>query len=126
MAIYSDMKSDLNVLANGSVEIVYDEDVIIQSIRTIFSTISGERVRTPLGTTVLRLLFQPLNSTTAGQLRTELASAIVRYEPRVSVSSLTITPNYQKKTYEVTLVAQIRGISDPLAFNTSLRSQAIS
>jgi phage baseplate assembly protein W len=102
--------------------ILYDYDVIKQSIKTILSTLSGERVRSPLGASVIRHLFEPIDPETAQDIKDTITDAILTYEPRVSNISVVVYPNYDGNYYEVGVSVKIKQIQQTLTFNTKLRS----
>lgn len=124
MPVYSDMHPTLKIKEGGSIEILYDEAVIVQSIKNIFATVSGERVRNPIGSRILRLLFQRMTFDTARQIRGELAGLITRYEPRVDIVSFTLNPNFDGNSYDAKLQVKIKGIERPQIITTRLRSFA--
>lgn len=124
MPIYSDMKSTLSTTTEGVVETVYDSEVIVQSIKTILATVSGERVRNPLGASIVRLLFQPMNDTLVRQLRAEIAETIVRHEPRVSIELFDVKPNYDENYYSISIVVRVKSIAKVQKIDFKLRSFA--
>lgn len=121
---YSDMKVGLPIGNGGNVLTVYDEKCIKQSIMAIFSTVSLERVRNPIGSNLLRLLFQPINQDTARRIRYELMQVIERWEPRVEVTNFSIQPDIGKQTYDVSVTYSIRNLGKTDSLRTGLRSFA--
>lgn len=122
--VYSDMKPTLEIARDGNVSKNYDVDVIVQSIRTILATVSGERVRNPIGARVVRLLFEPMSDDLARRLRTEILETIIRYEPRVSPDAFSVVPNYDNNSYEIYMLLRIEGIQRPIKEVLRLRSFA--
>ncbi len=122
--VYSDMKPTLEITRDGNVSKNYDVDVIVQSIRTILATVSGERVRNPIGARVVRLLFEPMSDDLARRLRTEILETIIRYEPRVSPDAFSVVPNYDNNSYEIYMLLRIEGIQRPIKEVLRLRSFA--
>ena len=122
--VYSDMKPTLEITRDGNVSKNYDVDVIVQSIRTILATVSGERVRNPIGARVVRLLFEPMSDDLARRLRTEILETIIRYEPRVSPDAFSVVPNYDNNSYEIYMLLRIEGIQRPIKEVLKLRSFA--
>lgn len=122
--VYSDMKPTLEVKPDGNVAKNYDVDVIVQSIRTILSTVSGERVRNPIGAGVVRLLFEPMTDDMARRLRTEILETVIRYEPRVTPEAFSVIPNYDANSYEIYMLLRIKGIERPIKEVLKLRSFA--
>ena len=119
---YSDMKPGLPLRHGGNVEIVYDEECVKQSIMNIFSTVVHERVRNPIGSGLLRLLFQPVNDTTAMQIRREMVDVIEKWEPRVDVVSFDIQSDVATHSYDVEVSYRIRNIGKSDQIRTRMRS----
>ena len=119
---YSDMKHGLDIGNNGSAEIVHDEKCIRQSIMTIFSTVALERVRNPIGSGLIKLLFQPVNNVTASRIRNELVGVIERWEPRVTVTRFVVTADIDAHTYDVDITYTINKIGKEYNLRTGLRS----
>lgn len=120
--VYSDVNPFLTITSAGNIPILVDEEVVLQSVKTIISTVSGERVRNPIGTRLLRLLFQPMNDDLARQIRSELTTAILRHEPRVDIMSFNISPNYDGNYYDTNIIMRIKGIQGSRSIRTRLRS----
>lgn len=122
--VYSDFTSHLNIDENGNLIVIYDEEVIIQSIKHIMATLSGERVRSDFGGSLVRLLFEPMNYYTTENIRRILTNTISTYEPRVEISQLVITPNYDVGSYDIRMELIIRSLNKRLTFPTRLRTFA--
>jgi uncharacterized protein len=77
-----------------------DEDAhIAQSIRTILSTPIGTRVkRRDFGSLVPDLIDHPANGTNRLRLMAATVMAIIRWEPRVSISRVDPVVNFDGKT----------------------------
>lgn len=122
MPIYSDMHPRIDITSTGAIPLNYDADVVLQSVKSIFATVVGERVRNPIGTRILRLLFQRMDYDTARQIREELAGAISTYEPRAEVKSFTLTPNFDNNSYDAVMILGIVGVQNTLTLRTRLRT----
>lgn len=118
---YSDADSRLRKTTTGNVLIKYDEDVIEQSIKTIFATISGERVRSPFGSSLVRFLFEPMTRITTKRIRRTIIGAIEQYEPRVQLITTDVTPNYDNHFYEVIVQYRVVGLKGLYQTSTRLR-----
>lgn len=119
--VYSDVDKSMRIDASGNVRILYDEDVIIQSIKILFATISGERVRTLLGSRLVFLLGRPFGEITTDLLVQETRSIIERYEPRVRVINIDLFPRPDYNIYDLRLTLELRDLGRRIEFNTSLR-----
>lgn len=93
--------------AAGTFRVIDVELVKLDLLNHIF-TRRGERVMLPnFGTSVPDLVFEPLDEETIEVLESEL-TAVFDFDPRVSLVSLTITPDYDTNT--VTAGALLRYI----------------
>lgn len=124
--VYSDLDSRLHVKNSGEIKIVYDEEVITQSIKTILSTISGERVRNPIGSSLVRLLFEPMTIDTARDIKQRMVEDIRRNEPRIADLSVFVRPDFDGNSYDVVINARVRQISRPIEIQTRLRAMGTS
>jgi phage baseplate assembly protein W len=120
--VYSDFDSYLNITDSGNVKVIYDEEVIIQSIKHIMATLSGERVRSDFGGSLVRVLFEPMSQYTVENIRRIISSAIGIYEPRVEISQLVITPDYDLGAYDVRLELIIRSLNRRLTYPIKLNT----
>lgn len=120
--VYADADRTLKRDVSGNTVIQYDDNAIIQSVKNIISTITGERVRNPIGSTLVRLLFEPMNNETADSIRTVLFQSVERYDPRISIKTIRVIPNYDNNTYDVTVRMQVKRLTNIVKFETKLRS----
>lgn len=121
---YSDFDSRLKITKEGSVMIKYDQDVIIQSIKTILATITGERVRSPLGSSLIKMLFEPVNQENVIVIKQKILRDIQTYEPRVDILNLQVQAYPDNNRYEVKMNLRIRKLGMVFPFTTNLRSFA--
>lgn len=120
--VYSDFDSHLTIDDNGNVKVLYDEDVIIQSIRHIMATVSGERVRNDIGGSLIRLLFQPIDDELTEDIRDILIDSITKYEDRVIIESISVEPLYDLNAYNIQMRFYIRELNKNVSYQTALRS----
>lgn len=89
----------------GSGEPITDLDHIRQSVSDILNTPVGSRVmRRDYGSLLSTLIDQPVNDSLTLQMMSATYSAIMRWEPRVVVKALTLTPNASPGSYTADLV----------------------
>lgn len=122
--VYSDFHKTLEIDERGDVEILYDEDVIIQSIKTIMATVRGERVRSPFGGSLVSLLFEPMGADTAETIKFDLKNIVEQYEPRVEINRIDVVADFDRNSYSVSMLLTIREINRRVRFQTRLRSLA--
>ena len=84
----------LSVSAGRTATAAYDED-IREAIRIIIGTNPGERVMRPdFGAGLNQFLFEPVNTTTLATLQQRVQAALVDWEPRIDVNTVTVTAQW--------------------------------
>ena len=92
---------------------VKDTAAISQAIVNLLLTNKGERLFQPeLGSGIYGTLFEPLDYGTAGLIRSEIVNTIGKYEPRIAVDNVIVTPDFDGNGYSVELTYIIRGRED--------------
>jgi hypothetical protein len=122
--IYSDI--DLNFKPNpstGDIALRYNEQSVIASIRNLLSTNLYERLFQPqVGSTLNRLLFEPMTlPLTATLIENEIVRMINNYEPRATISQLTVTGLPDSNQFNVSLYVFIGNQTTPTAINLILQ-----
>lgn len=80
-------------LDNGDIKDAKDEESIRQSIRIILGTAKGERVMRPdFGCVIYDLVFEMTTASTAGKISQAVREALLRFEPRIDVIDIQVTP----------------------------------
>jgi len=92
---------------------VKDKSAIKQSIMTLLLTEQGERLFNPeLGSSITRMLFEPLDFASAALLRSEIAETLARFEPRIEVDRIVCEPDFNNNGFNVELHYEIIGRDD--------------
>jgi phage baseplate assembly protein W len=100
------LNSDLIALKN--------ESAISRSIRNIVFTLPGEKFfNSDFGSRVTRMLFENVDEIVASNVRDEIATSIINYEPRVELIDVIVIPDYDNNSLDVIIQYQIIGISVP-------------
>lgn len=120
--IYSDIERTLKTERSGNLRVEYDADAVIQSIKNIFSTIKGERVRSPIGSSLLSYLFEPMTPDTEDDIKAEITRNIRQYEPRVDRLKVNVIGDRDNRLYKITLEFTISRFTRPFRFQTNLRA----
>lgn len=82
-----------------------DADLIRQSIIQIIMTQKGERLMRPdFGSNVMRYIFENNTPTLAMQLKTEVYSAITKFEPRAIIQSVDVEQEDSAVTITITFI----------------------
>ncbi len=91
--------------------VVHNDNSIKQAVKNIILTSPGEKPFQPLvGSSVSRLLFEPLDAFTADAIAEEIRTTINQYEPRVALTRVDVTPIYENNKLNVSLEYRIVGL----------------
>jgi phage baseplate assembly protein W len=92
-----------------------DDSAIKQAVSNLLYTRIGERpFNSGIGTNLANLLFEPLNSISAGFISSEIREVLNAYEPRIKVVNVEVTPNFNSNGFDVILAFVIVGREDNL------------
>jgi phage baseplate assembly protein W len=79
-------KFPMQINAHGALALARQEERVAESIALILGTAHGERVMLPdFGCGIHRLVFEPNNEMTHGQVAYSVRRALVDFEPRIDV-----------------------------------------
>ncbi|MFI6764913.1 GPW/gp25 family protein [Streptomyces sp. NPDC050355] len=79
--------------AGGGIALARREREVEESIRLVLATAPGERpMRPEFGCAVHDMVFAPVNEATAGRIRYEVRSSLDRWEPRIEVQDVEVSP----------------------------------
>lgn len=88
-----------------------NETAIARSIRNLVFTLPGERFfNEKLGSRVSQSLFENIDEFSASTIEDEIRNTIRIYEPRVNLTSVVVSPNYDDGEFNVTIQYKIVGI----------------
>jgi phage baseplate assembly protein W len=91
-----------------------NETAIARSVRNLVLTAPGERFFNPdVGTDVGRSLFENIDPISASVIKSQIQSTIKSYEPRVTLTQVDVTPDYDNNAFDVTIRYNIIGIDVP-------------
>ena len=100
------LTSDLIALKNTN--------AITRSVRNIIFTYPGEKPFDPeFGSQVSRMLFENIDPLNAIKIKREIRYSIDRYEPRVLLTNVEVTPDYDGNAFDVLIAYNIIGIDVP-------------
>jgi len=98
-----------NTNTGGMVSRNYNLVSIKQGLIQLILTQRGERpMRLDFGTDVRRSVFDPLDATTLSNLRTTIAAAIEKYEPRVIMQHLGVSASDDESRVDIKLVFSVK------------------
>ena len=91
--------------------VVHNDNSIKQAVKNIILTSPGEKPFQPLvGSSVNRLLFEPLDAFTADAVAEEIRTTINQYESRVALTKVDVTPIFEGNKLNVSLEYRIVGL----------------
>ena len=123
--IYSDLDFLLEIDSSGNVKKKINNDAIVQSIKTILSTIPGERIMNPeFGSTLRYILFDPMDDITNDLIQKEIEAAIERWEDRIVVTEVISEIDYDRNYYIINIYYIIGGTRQRESFTAAIKSQA--
>lgn len=110
---------DINMIVNpitGDISKNVGTQAVIGSIRNLLLTNHYERPFHPdIGANITKLLFENLTSLTASALQREIRNTIQNYEPRVKISTLTVTVNPDTNGFDVEMDFFINNNASPVS-----------
>lgn len=122
MPLYSDVNQSNPFIS----ERVNDEDSVQQALYNLLRTRKGERVFHPeYGMDIEYLLFELITDDVSLELEVRTKQAITKWEPRVQILSISVTPDPDNNTYELSMYYRIKGLGDrQFQFNDTLTASA--
>ena len=91
------------------------DKAIIQSIAGLLQTGRYERLWQPnLYSKLREHLFEPVDNITGSAITAEIRNTIGRHEPRVDLTQVNVTPDYDNNGYNVSLTFFIVNRADPI------------
>jgi len=109
-AVYSDVDIELEQATDGDVTRDIDEQAVINSIRNIINTLQGSRRMLPeFAASIQRILFEPIDESTANLIKRRLIENVNRWDNRVNVEEIYINPDYDQNAYKCLIKFRIKG-----------------
>jgi len=109
---------DLNFTAHpitGDVARKVGDDAIIQSMKSLLLTAKYERLMQPeIFSNLRNQLFEPIDNITSSAIGNSIRNVINKYEPRVDLLEVNVTPDYDYQGYSVSLTFFIVNQTDPV------------
>lgn len=104
VSVYSDYDGDFIRQSDGDVQRDNDVDAIFNSIKNIILTMQGERRMLPtFASNITKLLFEPVDATSARLIAENLIDSIKIWENRIDITGFDIEPMYDDNYYRCRL-----------------------
>lgn len=95
-----------------------DAMAVINAVKNLILTNHYERPFQPeLGSNVRKLLFENLDIITAAALEKEITQTLNNFEPRVTVLGITVSPDFDNNSFNVTLQFNIINRTEPVTIS---------
>jgi phage baseplate assembly protein W len=93
-------------------------NAILGSIKNLLLTGHHEKPFHPeIGSNIRRMLFEPLDPIIATNLQAEIEQTLTNYEPRVSVSTINVTADYDNNGFIVHLEFYVLNRTEVISLN---------
>lgn len=119
--IYSDVNLDLG--SSSPYELLYNQEAVMRAILNVLTTRKGTRpFRRRMGSSLMEMLWEPLDEITAKRIRLQLMDDITTYENRVVIQDVEVIPDYELDAYYVNIVGWlVRLENQQVNFNFNLK-----
>lgn len=110
---YSEIDPFLTPDSTGNIVIHYDDMAIYQWIMTVLGCISGENVRSSIGSRLVQYLFEPETQSTANLIKDEIRAVITDQIPPILTVSVDVRltgSGYYAVTIQYTADMSIEGV----------------
>lgn len=90
------------------------EIAVVKALKHLILTNHYEKPFNPdYGSNIRKLLFEPMSPFAASSLSLEIEMCIKNFEPRVKLSDVSVLPNFDTNTYQVSITFYIENLVDP-------------
>jgi uncharacterized protein len=101
------VKNDVNKVVN--------EMAVVNSIKNLILTNHYERPFQPdIGCNVQKMLFENMDNITAAAIQREILQTIKNFEPRVSIQTIDVKPDFDNNSFSVGMEFYIINRTDPV------------
>ncbi len=96
---------------NEDLIVTFNENAIARAVRNLVFTVPGEKPFQPtVGSNVSQLLFENFDQITAQSIKREIENTIINYEPRVNLTGVEVTANFDNNAFDCIIKYDIVGI----------------
>jgi phage baseplate assembly protein W len=105
MAKYADFTTQFSIHpVSNDLGLVTDFEAVRRAIKNLILTNKYERLLDPnIGANIERVLFEPMDGSTATVLQSYIRDTIENYEPRARLEDVLVIPDYDNNKYTVTI-----------------------
>ena len=99
---------------SGDLIALKNENAIARAVRNIVLTSPGEKLFDPeFGSNISEILFENVDEITAVSIEDEIKNCLNNYEPRVKLTDVIVTPNFDENQFDVKIIYRIIGTDIP-------------
>jgi phage baseplate assembly protein W len=121
--IYRDL--DVGFTTNpvtGDLNMVTGTNSVVQALMNLVQLNNYEKPFHPeISSSIRSLLFEPMDPIVANSLKVELVNLIGNFEPRVTIISLDVTPDYENDLFNVVIEFYVLNNTQPITINAFLQ-----
>lgn len=112
---YSDLDLDFKPHpVTGDIMMVTNETAVKRAVKNLVMTSFYERPFHPeIGSSLSRLLFEPMSNATSYEMRAAIIDVIDNYEPRAKVLAVNVTMLPDQNEYQLSINFQVLGYTEP-------------
>jgi len=120
---YSDYSSIGEIDSKGGIRLLMNREAVENSLRLWITSFRGEIIKRPtMGGIVLQWLMKPMSMETARNIKNAIIDGLANdFQPVISISSLSVVPNYEKQYWEIELIGYCPLIQDEISYSDKLR-----
>lgn len=91
---------------------------VINSVKNLVLTNHYEKHFHPeIGSNIQKLLFEQMDNITASAIEREIVQTLSNFEPRVSLSRISVSPDFDNNAYSIGMEFYILNRTDPISIN---------
>ncbi|MBP0461870.1 GPW/gp25 family protein [Streptomyces montanisoli] len=104
----------MRISPTGGIALVSGEREVEEAMHLVLATAPGERpMRPEFGCAIHDMVFAPINEATAGRIQHEVYTSLDRWEPRIEVHDVEVTPGNDPGVLHIDVRYSIRGTNNP-------------
>jgi Bacteriophage baseplate protein W len=104
----------LRIAPTGGIALVTGDQEIEEAMHLVLATAPGERpMRPEFGCAIHDMVFAPVNEATVGRIQHEVFTCLDRWEPRIEVHDVTVTPAETPGVLFIDVRYEVRGTNNP-------------
>lgn len=109
MKTWVDIDLTFSKKRNGDINDFVGIDAVKASLSNILATLKGSRRMVPeFAVGIYELLFEPIDDSTASLIGEEILNSIERWDDRIVIENVDVSPKYDDGLYEIQITFRLR------------------